>query len=124
MDALYIALSIPIFFVMIGVELWVNTRRGDRGYRFRDRVEAAAEHTAVFRLHLAPELGVERSAAGYTITDEDGRPLVEVVSRDLDLAVGASAYHPRFGVEIERPCLSAELTFRDELEIEWSLELL
>jgi sterol desaturase/sphingolipid hydroxylase (fatty acid hydroxylase superfamily) len=37
-EALYIALSIPVFFLMIGVELWVNTRRGNPAYRFADSI--------------------------------------------------------------------------------------
>lgn len=36
MDNRYLALAIPFFFLLIGVELWVNVRRGDARYRLHD----------------------------------------------------------------------------------------
>lgn len=38
MDSLYIAASIPAFFLLIGVELWVNWKRGNPRYRFADSI--------------------------------------------------------------------------------------
>lgn len=38
MDARYIALAVPLFFVLIGVELLVSLRQGQRLYRFHDAV--------------------------------------------------------------------------------------
>ena len=42
----------------------------------------------------------------------------------IEATVGASPYHPRFGAEIERAVLVAELPFRHELDLEWAIELL
>ena len=100
-----------------------QVRSDERRHFFLDRVEAAGDHAAIFRLHLAPELGVAQSAAGRAISDPKGRVLAEIICRGFELSVSASSYHPRFGVEIERCCLTAELRFRDALELEWSLEL-
>lgn len=38
MDDRYIALAIPFFFLLIGIELAVNVRRGDPRYRFHDSI--------------------------------------------------------------------------------------
>jgi alkylglycerol monooxygenase len=38
MDPNYIALAVPFFFLLIGVELWVAARRGVRPYRFADAI--------------------------------------------------------------------------------------
>ncbi|AKT42947.1 sterol desaturase family protein [Chondromyces crocatus] len=38
MDALYIALAVPFFLVLIGIELLVNRRQGDLRYTFHDAV--------------------------------------------------------------------------------------
>ena len=38
----YIALAIPFFFLLMGVELWAARRRGARLYRFNDALVLAA----------------------------------------------------------------------------------
>ncbi len=38
MDEKYIALAVPFFFLMIGLELLVQWRRGDAGYNFQDSI--------------------------------------------------------------------------------------
>lgn len=38
MDERYIAAAVPFFFLLIGLELWVNRRRGDAKYRFHDSI--------------------------------------------------------------------------------------
>ena len=40
MDARYIALAVPVFFLLIGVELLVNRARGDLSYRLHDAVSS------------------------------------------------------------------------------------
>lgn len=38
MDARYIALAVPFFLLLIGLELWVNRRQGDLRYTFHDAI--------------------------------------------------------------------------------------
>lgn len=38
MDEKYVALAVPVFFLMIGLELLVQRRKGDAGYNFQDSV--------------------------------------------------------------------------------------
>jgi hypothetical protein len=88
-----------------------------------DHVAAAGRRRATLRLHLAPGLRVRRAARGWTIEEGPRRPVAALVSDGLQWSESASVYHPEFGCEIERTCLTAFTEFRDSLVVKWWLIL-
>ena len=88
-----------------------------------DRVTAAGRRRATLRLHLAPGLRVRRAARGWGIEESAGRSVASLLSDGLEWQESASAYHPEFGREIARACLTAHAEFRDALAVKWWLIL-
>jgi hypothetical protein len=89
---------------------------------FEDDVTAGGQHEATLRLHVAPGLRV--SGGGTTVGVLEGeRAVCTVAAEGFDWTVGTSPYHPEFGVEIERPCLTAKMPFRDSLRLRWNLRM-
>lgn len=92
----------------------------DRGFCFVDELRAAGGHDAALRLHLAP--GLEASPRGGTVEVRDrGRAICSVVADGFDWSAECSPYHPEFGLEIDRACLTATVPFRDELRLRWAV---
>ena len=90
---------------------------------FVDRVTAPGDHTATLRVHLAPGLSVRAEGPALAVLDGE-RAVARVSSDGFGIVESRSPYHPAFGVEHERVCLEARLSFRDRLEAWWSLSLL
>ncbi len=90
--------------------------------RVRDEVKAAGRHTAKLTLHIAPGITVAKEKDVFHLT-EGGRMLARVAGDGFAWSEGRSPYHPEFGLEIERPYLSASLAFKDRLTVEWQLRL-
>jgi hypothetical protein len=88
-----------------------------------DRVVAAGRRHATLRLHLAPGLNVRRARRGWTIEETTRRPVATLVGDGPDWSESRSVYHPEFGCEIERACLTAQARFRDSLAVKWWLIL-
>ena len=96
---------------------------GRRLLAFRDIVHARGDHRATLRVHLAPGLRVTLDGHLGRIDDEDGRPVATLAADGFEWAVSTSPYHPAFGTEVERPCVSAAMPFRHELSARWWLLL-
>lgn len=77
-----------------------------------DGLRSPGEHTATTRLHFAAGIELE-GAGGEWHAVSAGRRVASVRSASLAWACSASPYHPEFGVEIERQCLTAKLPFVD-----------
>jgi len=92
------------------------------GLRFSDRVRAAGSHRGVARLHLAPGLEAAAVAGGWEIR-EDGRALATVGGEGFDWCEARSPYHPEMGLEIERTCLEAIISFDNSVEVRWGIDL-
>jgi uncharacterized heparinase superfamily protein len=93
---------------------------GIRGY---DAIVTKGSHEATLRLHLGVGLELQDSEAGVVVSD--GRtPIAEVFADRFDWTVEETPYHPRFGVEVTRPCLTARFGFIDDLELSWSIRFL
>jgi uncharacterized heparinase superfamily protein len=88
-----------------------------------DQVAAAGRRRATLRLHLAPGLRVRRASRGWSIEETPRRALATLVGDGLEWSESASVYHPEFGREIERRCLTAHTEFRDSLTVKWWLIL-
>ena len=88
-----------------------------------DHVAAAGRRRATLRLHVAPGLRVRPASRGWTIEEAPRRPVATLVSDGLEWRESASVYHPEFGREIERTCLTAHAAFRDALAVKWWLIL-
>jgi hypothetical protein len=65
------------------------------------------------RLHFAPGLRLRRTSSAWLVENADGRSLACLVSNGLDWRETSSPYHPEFGREELRPCLTTEAAFRD-----------
>lgn len=90
------------------------------GLSFLDQLHASGRHSAALRLHLAPGISAKKTDEGVSISD--GRRAVAMVRGDgLDWVIGASPYHPDFGVEEERDCLTARVSFEGQTRIGWRL---
>ncbi len=87
---------------------------------FVDTLGATGSHTGLLRLHLAPGLKLEKNQNAWTVIG-DCCVIAKVVSNGLDWQASVSKYHPEFGIELERPCLSARIEFRDKATINWSI---
>jgi uncharacterized heparinase superfamily protein len=94
----------------------------DRMLAFVDTVRAEGDHLATLRLHVAPGLHV-RHGRGCSIIDERGHAIAVLASEGFRWTESSSPYHPEFGLEIARPCLSARIPFRNELTAKWWLIL-
>jgi len=90
---------------------------------FTDTVEAAGDHHATLRLHLAPGLRVTRKGTIWTIASASRRPVAALVANGVEWTESSSPYHPEFGREFTRPCLCARMAFRDRLVAKWWLLL-
>jgi hypothetical protein len=88
----------------------------------RDEVKASGKHRADLKLHVAPGLSIAKGHGGLELV-EGGRVLARVTGDGFIWSEGRSPYHPEFGLEIERPCLSASLAFKDNLAVEWQVAL-
>jgi uncharacterized heparinase superfamily protein len=95
---------------------------GTEGIAFTDTLVAAGEHRATMRLHLAPGLAVHRRGREMVLARQ-GRELARVRSRDVELELASSPYHPEFGLELVRSCLAAEIAFCDRAEIHWEIAM-
>jgi hypothetical protein len=78
-----------------------------------DLVEAAGRRRATMRLHFAPGLRLRRANRAWIVEDSGGRSLACLVTDGLDWRETASPYHPEFGREESRPCLTTDAVFRD-----------
>lgn len=88
---------------------------------FTDELVSRGEHDAILRLHVAPGLKAEKS--GESVVLRDGPCAVARVAGDgLAWEVGVSPYHPEFGREQERACLSASFSFRNQARAHWQVE--
>lgn len=90
--------------------------------RVRDEVKAPGKHTARLNLHVAPGFSVSAEPSGMALA-EGGKVRARMTGEGFAWSEGRSPYHPEFGLEIERPCLSASLAFRDHLAVEWRVAL-
>ena len=86
---------------------------------FTDKVTVSGQHRATARLHFAPGIRLRKRDRGWAVLSDDGRPVASVVSDDLAWVESASRYHPEFGREVERPCLMADLAFRNAFTARW-----
>ncbi len=85
-----------------------------------DSVLARGEHTARVRLHFAP--GIELAGAGRAWRAiEGGRVIAQVRSEALEWVRSGAPYHPEFGLELERQCLTATVRFRDSIRTDFSI---
>jgi uncharacterized heparinase superfamily protein len=94
-----------------------------RVFAFSDAVIAPGPHRATVRLHFAPGLQLRRARHAWTIVEPNGRRVAALAGDRLAWTAAASPYHPEFGIEVERPCLHASVSFRDTLNVKWSLIL-
>jgi hypothetical protein len=94
---------------------------GSRLFAFTDTLRAGGHHRATLRLHLAPGLRVRPDGRLCRIADETGRPLAALAADGFAWTPSSSPYHPEFGTEIERACVSADLRFRDARVAKWWL---
>jgi uncharacterized heparinase superfamily protein len=90
---------------------------------FTDTLTASGAHRATLRLHFAPRLSLRQRGRGWTIEAGEPRSVARVVGCGLEWKPGTSPYHPEFGRELERPSLSADVSFRDRATIRWWLML-
>jgi hypothetical protein len=84
---------------------------------FSDTVIAEGGHGAALR--PSPGLHVTTNDRLCRITDEQHRPIATLAGDGFGWTASSSPYHPEFGVEMERPCLTAALAFRDRLAAKW-----
>jgi Heparinase II/III-like protein/Heparinase II/III N-terminus len=99
-------------------QICVNSRM----LAFTDTVTAKGDHRAALRLHLAPGLRVKRSGRVWTIADEC-RHSIAALASGFDWTESSSPYHPEFGREVARPCLTAQVGVRDRAVAKWWLIL-
>jgi uncharacterized heparinase superfamily protein len=92
------------------------------GLAGRDTVAARGRHRAALRIHLAPGLQARRTVEGVTILDGWAH-IARLASGGLEWRIGASPYHPEFGLEQTRVCLEASFDFTDRAEVAWELHL-
>jgi hypothetical protein len=78
-----------------------------------DVVAAAGRRRATIRLHFAPGLRLRRANRAWLVEDSGGRSLACLVSDGLDWRETSSPYHPEFGREESRSCLTTDAVFRD-----------
>jgi len=90
---------------------------------FRDELTAPGRHQAVLRVHLAPGLTCSPEPDGWKAA-AGSEALARVSGRGFSFDATTTPYHPRFGVEIDRPALSAAFGFHDRLELNWFIHLL
>jgi hypothetical protein len=72
------------------------------------------------RLHFAPGLDLQGGRQEWRVV-EGGRQLALVRSTTLEWARSGAPYHPEFGLEVERQCLTAAISFRDSIRTEFSI---
>jgi len=89
---------------------------------FTDTLTAGGDHQATLRVHLAPELQVKVHGHICHVADSH-RPVATLIADGFDWAASSSPYHPEFGRELARPCLSARLRFHDQAVAKWWLLL-
>ena len=99
-----------------------SIRRVGGEIRFQDDVELPGAHTATLRLHIAPGLTLRREGRGWNLVDGD-TPVASVHGEGFEWLECRSAYHPEFGIELERASLVARLPFRDRARAAWSIVL-
>jgi uncharacterized heparinase superfamily protein len=91
---------------------------------FTDSLIASGDRTATLRLHLAPGLRVRQSGDAWIVEDHALRQQVAaVVGSGIDWTEVQTPYHPEFGQEQIRPCLTATASFRDRATMKWWLLL-
>jgi uncharacterized heparinase superfamily protein len=89
---------------------------------FADRIESRGAHTAVIRLHLAPDVSARRDAVTWLLVD-GAAVRARLLGDGFVWNETRSPYHPEMGKEIERVSLFSEVRFVDRLDLAWSLEL-
>ncbi len=99
-----------------------SVRLSTAGIAFADFVKARGTHRASLHLHLAPGLSVKDNGGIMVIKDGAGE-IARVKGDGFGWAVERSPYHPDFGVEVERACLTADLDIRDTLDASWHVAL-
>jgi hypothetical protein len=97
-------------------------KRVEGQVRFQDDVELSGAHTAILRLHVAPGLILRREGSGWSLVD-GGTRVASIEGEGFEWLEGRSAYHPEFGIEVERASLTARLPFRDRARAAWSIIL-
>jgi len=85
-----------------------------------DGLQARGEHTARVRLHFAPGIDLEGGGREWRALDS-GRLIARVRSDVLNWSRSGSPYHPEFGLELERQCLTATVCFRDSIRTDFSM---
>jgi len=88
---------------------------------FTDELRVSGERMATLRLHLAPEFSARRSSHGIQIEDRAGRSVAAAAGDGFAWDVTTSAYHPEFGVEVERTSLVAKVRVRHSATLKWWL---
>lgn len=89
---------------------------------FEDLCHADGRHSAVLRLHVAPGIEVRDGGEKGIELLRGGETLMSVTGPAWQ--VSESPYHPRYGVEHLRPCLSTSWEFMDSTRVRWALEAL
>src|SRR5439155_18436833 len=75
---------------------------------FNDSLIASGDRTATLRLHFAPGLRVRQSAGTWIVEDHAmRRQVASVVGNGIEWTEERTPYHPEFGLEQTRPCLTA-----------------
>jgi hypothetical protein len=93
------------------------------GIEVSDQAQAPGDHEGLLRLHLAPGVAVQARQGGWEIR-RDGVAVARLSGVGFEWRETRSPYNPSFGVEQERVCLEAPLTFRDQVSLSWLLRLL
>jgi hypothetical protein len=91
---------------------------------FTDRVAAAGQRSASVRLHFAPGLRLRQIGRRWRVEEQgSGRSVACLLGEHLDWRQSETPYHPEFGREEPRACLTAAVPFRDRLTLKWWLIL-
>ena len=109
--------------LLAGVHHHRTLRVSSWGIRGTDAIVAKGTHQATLRLHLGPGLEA-RDTDDAVVAYQGTTPFAEFSAHRFDWTIEESPYHPRFGVEATRPCLTAQFGFIDDLELSWAIRFL
>jgi len=84
----------------------------------KDEVVMEGVHSAVGRLHFAPDLDLRRSGSEWELA-RAGVRVAAIASSGGDTRVSTSLYHPQFNCEFERYCLETRTVFRNSVTFHW-----
>ena len=91
----------------------------DDGWLIADGANGRGTHTLVSRLHLHPEVRVERMSDVSVRLERDGVVRFVSTSGTGELAVDEGLYCPRFGEKIARPVIEARLNSSLPATVGW-----